>query len=166
MQALLHYLAANSSSVVAAAIVAAIVSLAVGLVNAFVSLRISSRGIKVDNVTKERAKWRDNVRAKALEVHKAAVSQNKTRLHELYLEFSLLLNPRDREDRAISNLIHKLAEKEEPAESYLRELVERISLLLKHDWQRAKREAKSLSWLRWPARRMKYEKFKRKFPAA
>lgn len=159
-----NFLAANSSSLLTAAIVAAIVSLTVAFVNGFVSLRISAQSIKVDNVTKERAKWRDNVRQKALQVYKAAVNENTERLQELHLEFSLLLNPRDPEDRAILSLIHRLAGGEKPAEPDLVQLVERISLLLKHDWQRAKREAKSFSLLRWPARRLKYAKFKREFP--
>lgn len=100
----------------------------------------NSKNVKIENITKERAKWRDNVRQKALNVHKAAGSQNAVWLQELYLEFSLILNPTDVEDRAILTTIRQL--ESNPSESILTEFAERISLLLKHDWDRAKWEAK------------------------
>jgi hypothetical protein len=128
------------------------------LITAIVALRTGAQNIKVDNITKERAKWRDRIRCKALQVHQAAVNENTTRLQELYLEFTLLLSPNDPEDRSILNLIWQFR-KEAPTESELRELAERISLLLKHDWERAKKEAKPL-WLSvWPTRRVPYEEW-------
>jgi hypothetical protein len=100
----------------------------------------NARSIKVDNITKERAKWRDNVRQKSLDVHKAAVSQNAVWLDELHLEFSLILNPTDDKDRAILSTIDQL--KTTPMSPLLTEFADRIALLLKHDWERAKWEAK------------------------
>ncbi len=100
----------------------------------------NARNIKVENITKERAKWRDNVRQKSLDIHKAAVSQNAVWLDELRLEFSLILNPADDKDRAILKTIGQL--KSTPDETLLTEFADRIALLLKHDWERAKWEAK------------------------
>lgn len=126
----------------------------------------NTRNVKVENVTKERAKWRDNVRLKSLEVHKAAVIQDAVRLDELHLEFSLILNPTDEMDRAILSTIRQL--KSTPDEPHLTEFADRISLLLKHDWERAKSEAQGSSSIFWndidgrpePVR-TSYEKFKR-----
>jgi precorrin-2 methylase len=148
-------------STIVVGIVAGVSSLLGAAIGAAVSLRTNSRNIKIENITKERAKWRDNVRKKALEVHQAAVEKNATRLQELYLEFTLILNPQDPEDRSILDLIQQL--RSNSAESKLTELGERIALLLKHDWQRAKWEA-SPWWHLWHKGRTTYAKFKVKFP--
>jgi hypothetical protein len=100
----------------------------------------NSRNVKVENITKERAKWRDKVRDRSLNVHKATNTGNEAWLSELHLEFSLILNPLDDEDRTILNLIRQL--KGGPDEVHLTEFADRVSLLLKHDWDRAKWEAK------------------------
>ena len=109
------------------------------VIGAAVSLRTSTRNIKVENITKERAKWRDKVRKKSLAVHQDAVKCDATALEAHHLEFSLILNPFDHEDRAILALIRQLKSKAD--ESHLTEFADRIALLLKHDWQRAKWEA-------------------------
>jgi hypothetical protein len=100
----------------------------------------NARNIKIENITKERAKWRDDVRQKSLEVHKAAVSLNVVWLNELHLQFGLILNPEDVNDRAILDTIRCL--KISQNEAVLTEFADRVSLLLKHDWERAKWEAK------------------------
>jgi hypothetical protein len=142
-----------------AAVVAAIVA-------GWVSLRTHARTIKIENITKERADWRDEIRKKALETHQAAEVGNTRRLSELALEFALVLNPLDKEDRPIVALIHQLPYAEGKEKS-LTEFGERIALLLKHDWQRAKAEAGSVPWILWRpfVHRKSYEKFKKKFPS-
>jgi hypothetical protein len=154
-------MAADTSGTTLTAIIAAFAAIVGVVIGAAVSLRTNARNIKIENITKERAKWRDNVRKKALKVHQAAVEKNVTRLQELHLEFTLILNPRDPEDRSILVLIQQLWSNS--SESKLTELGERIALLLKHDWQRAKREASSW-WHVWYIRRTTYAKFKEKFP--
>lgn len=64
-----------------------------GLVAGFVTLKISERKIQIENVTQERAKWRDKIRIKSNEVHQATVDDNAAKLAELRLDFSLNLNP-------------------------------------------------------------------------
>jgi hypothetical protein len=129
----------EATPTIASALVAGVAGLVGALIGAAVSLRTSTRNIKIDNVTKERAKWRDRVRKKSLIVHQQAVKGDATALDELHLQFTLILNPFHSEDRAILALIRQL--KTTADESHLTEFADRISLLLKHDWERAKWEA-------------------------
>lgn len=119
------------------------------LVGGFVSLRVSERKIQIENITQERAKWREQIRVNALKVHQSAsrapTSGGKTSLAELRLVFELLLNPLDPEDIDILKCIEGLSECEEP-EKRLPEFSKRVAYLLKHDWERAKREAKPWWW--------------------
>jgi hypothetical protein len=109
------------------------------VITAFAALQNSERKINIEYVTGERAKWRNKIRKKALEVHQAAKTQDRRRLEELYLEFALLLNPLDEEDKKILSGIRKLLE-EGPIEPILQTFVIRVAYLLKHDWERAKSE--------------------------
>ena len=120
-------------ALIGSAVVAAIIS-------GFVSLRTTARNINVEHVTRERAKWRDKVREKALQVHQAIASDNAGRVAELHLEFALIVNPLDAEDRQILALIRCVSD-ETAMPRALGEFADRIALLLKHDWERAKREA-------------------------
>jgi len=132
------------SSVVVSAIVAALVT-----------LRSSERKIEIENVTQERAKWRDKIRLNALEVHQASVASDALKLLELHLAFELMLNPLDAEDIGILTSICRLNGSEEP-KAELAEFSRRVALLLKHDWDRAKLEARSWPWFFNKAKRTKY----------
>src|SRR5438045_1265445 len=125
------------------AVIAAVAGIVGAAIGGAVSLRTNTRSIKVENITKERAKWRDDVRKKSLAIHQDAIKGDVVALEEHHLEFSLILNPFDKEDRAILHAIRSLKSKAD--ESHLTEFADRISLLLKHDWERAKREAEG-SW--------------------
>ncbi len=115
------------------------------LVGGYVSLVDSERKIQIENVTQERAKWREQIRLNAIKVHKVAIDPDievrKSSLTELRMVVELLLNPHDPEDVAILRCIEELADCKEPAKR-LPELSRRLAFLLKHDWERAKREAK------------------------
>jgi hypothetical protein len=135
------------SSAVFAAIVAGIVS-----------LRTNARNIKVKNVIVERAKWREKVRAKALEIY-SRISEGKE-AGDLYLQTALILNPLDQEDRAILRLIRR-TQGIESKESTISELTDRFALLLKHDWERAKWESSSILGRRLSCpKRVRFEDFK------
>lgn len=121
------------------AVITPLLALLGAAIGAGVSLRTNARNIKVENITKERAKWRENVREKALAVHRDAVKSDASKLGEHCLEFGLILNPFDGEDRAILDLIQQLKSTADAA--HLTEFADRIALLLKHDWERAKWEA-------------------------
>ena len=111
------------------------------LVAGLVTLRGSERKIQIENITQERAKWREKIRANALLVHQAAMAKDEVKLAELQLVFALLLNPHDAEDQAILTSISGLRNVQDP-ERRLPEFSGRLSYLLKHDWERAKYEAK------------------------
>lgn len=113
------------------------------IVAGLVTLRTSERKIEIENITKERAKWREKIRENAYLVRQAATRTDTSRterLSDLRLTFELLLNPRDPEDLGILSCIDTL--KNENDESHLFEFSKRVSYLLKHDWERAKCEAK------------------------
>jgi len=121
------------TTLLASAVVAAFVS---ALISGLISLRTTERSIKVEHVTRERTKWRDKVRDRAAAVHHAATTEGLDRLAALQLEFRLILNPFDPEDRKIIDMIILLAEPQ-GRDAKLAEFGDRVSLLLKHDWERA-----------------------------
>ena len=63
-------------------------------------------------------------------------------LSELRLSLSLNLNPTDREDAGILKVIDIMAKTTQPDDGSGQEFADRVALLLKHDWERAKSEAK------------------------
>jgi hypothetical protein len=117
-------------------------SVVAGMVSAFVSTWTSQRKISIENITQERTKWREIIRAKSLEAHNAFIDKDKKKLSQLKLEFSLILNPKDDEDNGIIESI-RLPEDGKEEELSL-EFSKRVSLLLKHDWERVKLEAGSI----------------------
>ena len=102
-----------------------------GLIAAYVAFWNAEQKIAIDNITKERAKWRDKIREVALEIYKAIMESDKEKLSELKNKFRLLLNPVDTEDNNIINLIcvKDESKKEEQAD----EFSFCVSHLLKHD---------------------------------
>jgi hypothetical protein len=131
------------------------------LVGGIVSLHISARNIQVQSVTSERAKWRDKIREKALGAQRAIRDRQPEKLAEVYTEFVLSLNPQDPEDQGILTVLRTLPTPGSESGT-TEELVGRLSLLLKHDWERAKWE--SSSFFRWPLchskRRVRYDEFR------
>ena len=86
-----------------------------------------------------------------------------SRLKELYVEFQLILNPEDKNDKSILDTLWAMQNKDEKNNLLiLIEFSEKLALLLKHDWERAKLEAKPL-WYSWskPTRKS-YDEFKNK----
>lgn len=108
-----------------------------GLIAGLVSLRTSERKIATENITKQREIWRDKVRTKSLDVTNAIENKALSKLCGLYTEFSHLLNPEDTEDLAILSLLWCFKSGDFEEKSHV-EFIERVSLLLKHDWERAK----------------------------
>ncbi len=117
-----------------------IITLAGIALTAFVTWSIAQRRIVVEHVTAERRKWRRNVRARALEVHDAIVSGNEARALRLQQQFGALLNPYDAADKEILNCI-TAGGGAQCRERRAKKFAEKISYLLKHDWDRAKLEA-------------------------
>lgn len=126
------------------------------LVAGLVTLRGAERKIQIENITQERAKWREKIRANALLVHQSASSKDNTKLAELKLVFALLLNPHDAEDEAILTSIDALQKVQDP-ERRLPEFTGRVTFLLKHDWERAKHKAKPWFARSTPPARKEYK---------
>ena len=109
-------------------------------ITACVTWLIAQRQIMARHVTAERAKWRNKIRTQALEVHDAILGGDAAKVRRLQSEFRALLNPFDCHDQAIlaCMTVNKSGqERENRADQFARQ----ISLLLKHDWERAKLEA-------------------------
>jgi hypothetical protein len=128
-------------------------------VSAVASVINSERRIAADNIIQERKAWRGAIRDLTSEINQALGAEPKqtcsiANVKLLGAKFSLLLNPHDEQDKKILDLISQGSVEQ------LRELNQRIALLLKHDWERAKLEA---SW-RWivqkPPWRARYEDHK------
>jgi hypothetical protein len=111
------------------------------VVSGLFARRTSERAIQIENITKERAKWRDKIREQALAVHKAAKATETRLLSELRLSMTLNLNPMDTQDAAILKVIDIMAKATHPDDGSEQEFADRVALLLKHDWERAKSEA-------------------------
>jgi hypothetical protein len=118
-------------------------------ITAIASRRGSERAIRIENITKERAKWRDKIRELALGVQEAAAKKDSS---ELRLQLCLNLNPLDKKDRDITALISEASKSDDK----IIEFSDRVALLLKHDWDRAKSEAKG----RKAPDRIGYDEFK------
>jgi hypothetical protein len=109
------------------------------------ALYSSERKIKIENVTQERKQWRSDVRGLSDSVSAAILEGEEQPLTHLRTKFTLILNPHDPEDAAIIDTIAVAPDESHAA--IVTEFTHRIALLLKHDWERAKREASLLRTL-------------------
>jgi hypothetical protein len=138
------------SDVISSAVVAAIVS-------GIVALLTSERRLAADNVIQERKNWREHVRKIAADVYQAITSGEcePNKFLELRAKLALRLNPHDPDDQEILALIA-------PGDAARAdEFNQRVALLLKHDWERAKRDANLLLWLRTtPPARVKFRDYR------
>lgn len=129
------------------------------IVAAAIAFWTAQRKISIENITQDRRTWRENIRKNALLVYDALISRDEKSLNKHRAEFVALLNPNDTEDREIIGCI-KLPDEGQEIEC-ADEFSERIALLLKHDWERAKLEAGSLfmriKGIRWLLSKLIYE---------
>ena len=109
------------------------------------TFKTGERKIEIENITDQRKQWRDKIRELSLQIKSASESSDSNKLENLYVELKLLLNPTDESDQDILKTLWSLISSEE-TESNKKEvyfkLVDQMSLLLKHDWERAKKEAR------------------------
>ena len=90
------------------------------------------------SVVNERKDWRDEVRKITLHVIQAVEKSGSRDLTALRHRLAMRLNPGDPEDNAILNCA--ILQGGETCDCAVDEFVSRISILLKHDWERAKLE--------------------------
>jgi hypothetical protein len=114
-------------------------SVIAAIVAAAVAVWTTQKRISIENITQDRRAWREKIREKALMVHDALIARDEQVLNRLRSEFRALLNPRDPDDNEIISCIEPPSEGKEF--EHADEFAERVSLLLKHDWERVKLEA-------------------------
>ena len=69
------------------------------IITAIVTWSIAQRRIAVENVTKERAKWREQIRDLAFQIYDAKSSQNgEMHFEKLKMKLRVLLDPCDKRD--------------------------------------------------------------------
>ena len=132
-----------------------------GLVAGLVTLRTAERKIVIENITQQRRAWREKVRSKAIEVVQAFDKKETVKLRELYVGFQVILNPEDPNDNDILDSLWAMLS-ENASNHLVIEFSEKLSLLLKHDWERAKREAKPAIFRFGEPKRVAYSAFTRK----
>ena len=132
-----------------------------GMVAGLVTLRTTERKIAIENITQQRQLWREKIRLKAIETSKVYKDNDNSKLKELYGEFQLILNPKDNDDKSILDTLWKM-QNDNKDNDLIIELTEKLALLLKHDWERAKLEAKPV-WSFWSkVERISYDEFENK----
>ena len=114
-----------------------------GLVGAVLGWLVAQHRIQAEHVTRERAKWREQIREKSLEVHDALMLDTRSgrELLRLQMQFRLLLSPLDHRDGEILRCITPKSCKEQNKVAQAKQFAYGVSLLLKHDWERVKLEA-------------------------
>ena len=116
-------------------------------ITALVTWSIAQRRIAAQYVTGERAKWRDEIRSKALQADRAILKGESTNIAQIRIEIGALLNPFDPHDQELLDCMVARST-QEARKTTADDFAERIRLLLKHDWDRAKLEA-SVFLFRW-----------------
>lgn len=98
------------------------------------------------DVVEERQKWRERIRELAIEaVQMIHAKETRSKEYQTLLsEFHLRLNPDDINDKEIIETLEKSIQK--PDEILAKKILAQVSRLLKHDWERAKTEARLLSF--------------------
>ncbi|WP_157381689.1 hypothetical protein [Burkholderia ubonensis] len=127
------------------------------VLSVFSTMHVTGRNALTDNVIKHRANWRDMLRTIARELTEAVGTGNVRAIRVLRNQLALNLNPVDQEDQALVDVVRAL-ERCSSTERYrmMEEVEQRIALLLKHDWERAKWEAKLFHFARRMPKRMRY----------
>ena len=104
------------------------------IITAVVTWSIAQRRIAVENVTKERARWRQQIRWLASQIYEELSEENSSnaKIDKLKMKLRVLLDPCDKRDQKILDYITKKS-----IENFITE----VTLLLKYDWERSKLEA-------------------------
>lgn len=96
------------------------------------------KSIIIKNITQERQKWRKKIRKLAFKINKNSLNGNWDKVTEARSQIQTLINPYDKNDiNIIDNLVSLEVNKDF---STLQEINDGISRLLKHDWERVKKE--------------------------
>lgn len=121
-----------------------LISLVLGssVVSAFVTRFFIKLGadkkIRIENITQERKEWRDRIRELTVELTEAFDARDRAGIRKVEAELIVRLNPEDQEDLKIIQMLPELYSSW--SEKLLRRVCDHLAYLLKHDWERAKKE--------------------------
>jgi hypothetical protein len=113
-------------------------SVIAAIVTAYFTKLINDKKNIIENVVKERKKWRDRIREIVQETSDIFEHKSIADLNNIKSQLTVLLNPMDKSDIAILESLNKIKESWEI--NALEEFNDRVSYLLKHDWDRVKIE--------------------------
>ncbi|MDO4768917.1 MAG: hypothetical protein Q4A11_00910 [Brachymonas sp.] len=129
-----------------------------GLFGGIIASYYSDKKIKIENITSERAKWRERMRDLAKDLVRLSQCYEKNRKEQmasLCAELEARLNPVDKENRDLLASARALIPARFKLRSYglegkINEFNKRMALLLKHDWECEKYEASfwSVGWFK------------------
>ncbi|MDX9706946.1 MAG: hypothetical protein RBT86_05135, partial [Azospira sp.] len=108
-------------------------SVVAALVAALVSLRTNERKIHIENVTQERAKWRNAMRSLADSLIKSTRAGDFQSVGFHCSQLALNVNPFDVEDIALIQAAEQLGTIEDK-DAQVNEFSERMALQSKHEW--------------------------------
>lgn len=114
-------------------------AVAASLITAIFTKAQSDKGAIIDNIIKEREKWRNRLRYLVSDVESCFRNKDSNGIASIKAELMVLLNPHDEEDKGIIKALTKIQDKWERKD--LQEFIERVAYLLKHDWERVKQES-------------------------
>lgn len=123
----------------------AVISTAISAMVAYVT---SKKQNDLQYITSERKEWRESIRKLTERLHGAGYKKTLQVLAELKVRINALGNGEEKrynKDSHIWALINEIEEKELPKEILSlkqKQLIEYLSLLLKSDWERSKREVR------------------------
>lgn len=112
-------------------------------ITALFSKKINDRNNSLKYITEERKNWRNFIKKMTVELISTNQAKKQT---EIISELYLNLNPYDEDDLKIISVAEKFVNEKSYKEKNKKELLNLVSKLLKHDWERAKSEANSNYW--------------------
>lgn len=122
--------------------------LAGGWLTSWLALRKDERAVQVEQITKERAKWRDNMRALAECIastwHEQQTAPNSAKVAALRARLATSINPKD--DKHDAEILEHFDNLFSEASADVSVFTHRLALLLKHDWERVKWECMPIYW--------------------
>jgi hypothetical protein len=120
-----------------------------GWIGSFLAFRKDERALQVEQITKERTKWREGMRALCEDIVDAHIMVSKEKIAVNRSRLVTSLNPKDTYDAEIVAHYDALFD---GSNVDIDRFTSRIAILLKHDWERVKWECMPLylkAFKRW-----------------
>ena len=123
-------------------ITTAIFSAIGGFITAFLAFKKDDKSNQLKHITDERKEWRVKIRKLVVKfLEDESINLSEAKLRRIRTEIAINLNPTDDEDNYILKLMDDYIINQ--SNELHVEISKAFATLLKHDWERAKNEAKS-----------------------